>query len=102
MTIYDELLKIPDMDGIIYLKEKSRKLWKKLLCVLRLSGLYFVPKGKSKVIFIYNGIYMSDLQNYCTAVFLDASFQYRQSLSVNLYDFSDHVFSKSLLPHKNT
>jgi hypothetical protein len=49
MVIYDELLKTPDMDGIIYLKEKSRKSWKKHFCVLRSSGLYFVPKGKSKV-----------------------------------------------------
>ncbi|CAF0763768.1 unnamed protein product [Rotaria sordida] len=48
MIVYDELLKTPDMDGIIYLKEKSRKSWKKHFCVLRSSGLYFVPKGKSK------------------------------------------------------
>ncbi|CAM4746578.1 unnamed protein product [Rotaria magnacalcarata] len=48
MIVYDELLKMPDMDGIIYLKEKSRKSWKKHFCVLRSSGLYFVPKGKSK------------------------------------------------------
>ena len=48
MVIYHELLKTPDMDGIIYLKEKSRKSWKKHFCVLRSSGLYFVPKGKTK------------------------------------------------------
>ncbi|CAF1554718.1 unnamed protein product, partial [Adineta ricciae] len=46
--IYDELLKTPDIEGVIHLKEKSRKSWKKHFCVLRSSGLYFVPKGKSK------------------------------------------------------
>ncbi|CAF3675250.1 unnamed protein product [Rotaria socialis] len=38
----------PDIEGNIYLKEKSRKSWKKHLCVLRPSGLYFIPKGKTK------------------------------------------------------
>jgi hypothetical protein len=46
---HDELLQTPDTEGNIYLKEKSRKSWKKFFCVLRSSGLYFLPKGKSKV-----------------------------------------------------
>ncbi|UJR16158.1 hypothetical protein I4U23_003068 [Adineta vaga] len=44
----DDLFHAPDIEGNIYLKEKSRKSWKKHFCVLRSSGLYFVPKGKSK------------------------------------------------------
>ncbi|CAF4063189.1 unnamed protein product [Rotaria sp. Silwood2] len=44
----DELSHTPDTEGNIYLKEKSRKSWKKHFCVLRSSGLYFIPKGKSK------------------------------------------------------
>jgi hypothetical protein len=46
---HDEFLNTPDIEGNIYLKEKSRKSWKKFFCVLRSSGLYFIPKGKSKV-----------------------------------------------------
>ncbi len=46
---HDELLQTPETEGNIYLKEKSRKSWKKFFCVLRSSGLYFLPKGKSKV-----------------------------------------------------
>lgn len=61
MIVYDELLKTPDTDGIIYLKEKSRKSWKKHFCVLRSSGLYFVPKGKTKVIYFIH---------HCTTKFL--------------------------------
>ncbi|CAF1090399.1 unnamed protein product [Rotaria sordida] len=48
ITSNDELTSTPDVEGNIYLKEKSRKSWKKHFCVLRSSGLYFVPKGKSK------------------------------------------------------
>ncbi|CAF1006284.1 unnamed protein product [Adineta steineri] len=48
ITSNDELFRTPDIEGNIYLKEKSRKSWKKHFCVLRSSGLYYIPKGKSK------------------------------------------------------
>jgi Ras-associated and pleckstrin homology domains-containing protein 1 len=44
-----ELTQTPDIEGVIHFKEKSRKSWKKHFCVLRSSGLYYVPKGKGKV-----------------------------------------------------
>ena len=49
INLNDDLTHTPDIEGNIYLKEKSRKSWKKHCCVLRPSGLYFIPKGKSKV-----------------------------------------------------
>ncbi|CAF0777563.1 unnamed protein product [Brachionus calyciflorus] len=39
---------VPELEGPLYIKTESKKSWKKYYCVLRQSGLYFIPKGKSK------------------------------------------------------
>ncbi|KAM9845448.1 amyloid beta A4 precursor protein-binding family B member 1-interacting protein-like [Aulostomus maculatus] len=39
---------VPDLEGTLYLKEDGRKFWKPRYFVLRASGLYYVPKGKTK------------------------------------------------------
>ncbi|RNA39386.1 ras-associated and pleckstrin homology domains-containing 1-like isoform X1 [Brachionus plicatilis] len=39
---------VPELEGPLYIKTESKKSWKKYFCVLRQSGLYFIPKGKSK------------------------------------------------------
>ncbi|XP_064647401.1 uncharacterized protein LOC135500117 isoform X2 [Lineus longissimus] len=38
----------PEVEGILYLKQEGKKAWKKIYCILRASGIYYNPKGKSK------------------------------------------------------
>lgn len=40
---------VPDLEGMLYLKEDGKKVWKSRYFVLRASGIYYVPKGKTKV-----------------------------------------------------
>ncbi|KAJ8010147.1 hypothetical protein DPEC_G00071960 [Dallia pectoralis] len=39
---------VPDLEGPLYLREDGKKSWKQRLFLLRASGIYYVPKGKSK------------------------------------------------------
>ncbi|XP_012987737.2 amyloid beta A4 precursor protein-binding family B member 1-interacting protein [Esox lucius] len=39
---------VPDLEGVLYLREDNKKSWKPRLFLLRASGIYYVPKGKSK------------------------------------------------------
>ncbi|KAM7401156.1 hypothetical protein PAMA_005378 [Pampus argenteus] len=40
---------VPDLEGMLYLKEDGKKVWKPRYFLLRASGIYFVPKGKTKI-----------------------------------------------------
>lgn len=40
---------VPDLESMLHLKEDGRKAWRPRLFTLRASGIYFVPKGKTKV-----------------------------------------------------
>lgn len=40
---------VPNLEGKMYLKEDGKKVWKPQYFLLRASGLYYVPKGKTKV-----------------------------------------------------
>ncbi|PIK61405.1 putative ras-associated and pleckstrin-likey domains-containing protein 1 isoform X6 [Apostichopus japonicus] len=39
---------IPEVDGVLWMKAEGKKSWKRFYFILRASGLYFSPKGKSK------------------------------------------------------
>ncbi|TWW72905.1 amyloid beta A4 precursor protein-binding family B member 1-interacting protein-like [Takifugu flavidus] len=39
---------VPDLEGILYLKQEDKKVWRPRYFLLRASGLYYVPKGKTK------------------------------------------------------
>lgn len=41
--------RLPEFDGMLYIKLEGKKVWKKLYFILRASGIYYNPKGKSKV-----------------------------------------------------
>lgn len=41
---------VPPMEGPLYLKNDSKKGWKKIYCILRPSGLYYSPKDKVKTL----------------------------------------------------
>lgn len=39
---------VPDLEGVLHLKEDGKKSWKQRLFQLRASGIYYVPKGRTK------------------------------------------------------
>lgn len=40
---------VPDLEDTLYLKDDGKKIWRPRYFLLRASGIYYVPKGKTKV-----------------------------------------------------
>ncbi|MEE6466959.1 hypothetical protein FKM82_007103 [Ascaphus truei] len=40
---------VPELEGALYLREDGKKSWKKRYFLMRASGIYYVPKGKTKI-----------------------------------------------------
>lgn len=41
-------VRVPEIEGNLYLRSEGKKVWKKYFFSLRSSGLYYCPKGKPK------------------------------------------------------
>ncbi|CAB4026251.1 Hypothetical predicted protein, partial [Paramuricea clavata] len=76
-----DAMRLPNLDGVLYLKE-GRKAWKKHYFLLRASGIYYTPKGKTK-----NQRNMSCLVSFeSTYVYTTAEFKRNQKAP------TDHCF----------
>lgn len=76
-------ISVPEMEGVLWLKEDGKKSWKKRYFLLRASGLYYVPKGKAKV-------------SSCPALFLYSLFLH---LSFSLCHLPDSPYNTHMHKH---
>ena len=42
-------VRVPDLEGALYQKESGKRKWNQRYFLLRASGIYYIPKGKTKV-----------------------------------------------------
>ena len=65
---------VPEIEGVLYMKDGYKKPWKKYFFILRSSGLYFSTKGKSKVRESFNFIVQVYIRTYVTVYFVSLIF----------------------------
>ncbi|KAI3384897.1 hypothetical protein SNEBB_011142 [Seison nebaliae] len=58
----NHLANLPNIQGYLYFKVQSRKMWRKHFCVLRSSGLYYVRKNRSSTNYRNSLVKSNDLQ----------------------------------------
>lgn len=70
---FSESGRVPEVEGVLYMKEGLKKPWKKYFFMLRASGLYHSTKGKSKV------SWKSLVKGACVCMYVIASEPYNRT-----------------------
>lgn len=83
---------VPDLESTLHLKEDGKKVWRPRFFTLRASGIYFVPKGKTKVcVFCTLLAVLTQCSNF--------TFEKNMTLNITLIkkdEFGPHNFSSGL------